>query len=157
MDGWDDAIAEYQALLNALHRTQGFGLMFVECAPAMAATLSQQISRDCPHRPVLRVDLPAAVQGEGLTRAIAQVWPGASVGPVILLRGLEAALADCPYPGAIPPVLISFNQRREVLRDRFPGCFVVFGNVPAMDQVMRYAPDFFDWRSGWFRFSEGEG
>jgi|GEM_PF-4586877 hypothetical protein len=30
--------------------------------------------------------------------------------------------------------------------------FVLFGSPAAMTQLMRQAPDFFDWRSGWFRF-----
>jgi hypothetical protein len=50
-------------------------------------------------------------------------------------------------------VLIHLNQQRERFRDTFNTRLVFLLPDEQMTQLVKQAPDFFDWRSGWLRFA----
>ncbi|MEQ8956648.1 MAG: prenyltransferase, partial [Coleofasciculus sp. C2-GNP5-27] len=62
---WDeddkgDAEDEYEALRRSLSWTEGFGLLFVDCTPATAEKLIEDIRKDLPQKriDVLRLTEP---------------------------------------------------------------------------------------------------
>jgi hypothetical protein len=148
--------SEYQVLYQALRRTQGFGLFFVECPLKLVSSISQTIQQDYLqdhlHNPVLALDLAHIAQTGTLLKAVREAVHHYGEIAIVLLHGLDAALAQTSPQAAISPVLVHLNQQRDMFRDCFSTRFVLFGSPAAMTQLMRQAPDFFDWRSGWFRF-----
>jgi hypothetical protein len=144
----ESTIAEYQALLNGLRRTQGFGLFFVECELGAGDAIGHRLADDLAKHTVIEVNL--AEDGNLLGALKDAVLIHAKV-DVALVQGLDPLLTKVDQP-RIPPGLVHLNQQREAFRDRFQIRLVLFGSSTAMTQLMRQAPDFFDWRSGLFRF-----
>ena len=56
----------------------------------------------------------------------------------------------------VPPILAHLNLQRERFRDNFEFCLVFVLPKFALKYLIRRAPDFFDWRSGVFEFSEDQ-
>ncbi len=90
---------------------------------------------------------------------------------VLFIRGLEYSIFEYEdqefgdiskrsqskvYGGTwagVPPVLAKLNMQRELFRDRFSHiCFVFLLPHFAIDYFIRRAPDFYDWKSGIYRF-----
>ena len=67
-------------------------------------------------------------------------------------RGWESEEIYTQSWGGVPEILNHLNQQRERFRDRFNICFVFLLLRFAVDYFIRSAPDFFDWRSGLFKF-----
>ncbi|NJN32616.1 MAG: tetratricopeptide repeat protein [Synechococcales cyanobacterium RM1_1_8] len=118
-------------------------------------------------------DLYEAVRGFGFAQPPLGSAQSTGVGEstdVLVVRGLkyslyeyedlkrlsgwsEAEVLQTSWKG-VPKVLVNLNQQRERFRDDF-GCFFVFLVPPFIIRyLVRRAPDFFDWRSGVFRFKE---
>ncbi|MEO1522199.1 MAG: tetratricopeptide repeat protein, partial [Cyanobacteria bacterium J06633_2] len=176
-DIWDDAPSPtseeaYKALLRALRRKRGFGILFVECSPAEGQRIIQLIHDDLPTKTMGELVFKDAIDDGNVYQRVKQVLTQHPV-DILFIQGLEYSLYD--YEDAkrhlgwtsretfgyswkgVPRVMINLNQQRENFRDSFRNTCLVF-LVPVF--VKRYfihrAPDFFDWRSGIFRFPMNE-
>ncbi|WNZ25864.1 tetratricopeptide repeat protein [Leptolyngbya sp. NK1-12] len=161
-----DADDQYRALLRSLRRRKGFGLIFIQAAPAKATELIAQVRQDLPqkHIEVLQLEQPI----DKLLPLIEQL-PDRDKINILFIQGIERSLTDYIRPGyggqgdyytldTVPPILSHLNQQRDSLRDRFPHlCFVFVLPRFALKFFIHRAPDFFDWRAGIYDFpSDGE-
>ena len=87
---------------------------------------------------------------------------------VLFIQGLEKSLNEYIKPGigglgdyykenTVPRVLGYLNLQRERFRDNFPFCLVFLLPPYALKYFMLRGADFFDWRSGFFKFDTEEG
>ena len=143
---------DYLALLNGLKRTRGFGLFFAEAATPTAESLAQRLKQDLGQENLLILSLHSALEEGNFIRYLSQEQEASTEAEVILIQGLEHSLRRKMDSLHIPQVLVHLNQQRERLRDTFSQCLVFVLPPFAMTQVICQAPDFFDWRSGYFRF-----
>ncbi|WP_226585312.1 tetratricopeptide repeat protein, partial [Microseira wollei] len=167
---WDEDIptdpeSEYRALVRALKRTKGFGLLFVECSPAVGEELIGKVKQDVSQKKVevLRLEKPI----DNLYELVANL-PQRDEINVLFVSGIEESLyeyeavkreigwKDEEIRGyswkGVPHILIHLNQQRERFRDNFNICFVFLLRRFAINYFIHRAPDFFDWRSGLFKF-----
>ena len=167
---WDEDIPtdpelEYRALVRALKRTKGFGLLFVECSPAVGEELIEKVKQDVSQKKVevLRLEKPI----DNLYELVANL-PQRDEINVLFISGIEESLYE--YEGfkreigwsskeiyayswkGVPHILMHLNQQRERFRDNFNICFVFLLRRFAINYFIQRAPDFFDWRSGLFKF-----
>ncbi|MEQ8466395.1 tetratricopeptide repeat protein [Coleofasciculus sp. E1-EBD-02] len=162
---WDeddkgDAEDEYEALRRSLSWTEGFGLLFVDCTPATADKLIEDVRKDLPQKriEVLRLTEPI----ENLYTEIAAL-PNRDSIDILFIQGLEHSIYD--YEKTIkynterrnyslfyvPRLFGHLNLQRESFRDHFNICFVFLLPKFALTYFNRRAPDFYDWRSGLFK------
>jgi tetratricopeptide (TPR) repeat protein len=155
----------YRALLRALRRKQGFGLVFVQCTVAQSAKIIADLHRDLPQQQTQELHLPAEVAT--LTDQIAQLWQQQPF-DLLLVEGLQASLygyedtqrlsgwsSEDIYSYSwrgVPKILNHLNQQRDYLRNHFPARFVFFVPPFVVDYFLQRAADFIDWRSGLFCF-----
>jgi tetratricopeptide (TPR) repeat protein len=155
----------YRALLRALRRKQGFGLVFVQCTVAQSAKIIADLHRDLPQQQMRELHLPAEVAT--LTDQIAQLWQQQPF-DLLLVEGLQASLygyedtqrlsgwsSEDIYSYSwrgVPKILNHLNQQRDYLRNHFPARFVFFVPPFVVDYFLQRAADFIDWRSGLFCF-----
>ncbi len=152
---------EYAALARALGWVEGFGAFFVECSPAQGRELVTRLTNQLEKRCQL-VELQSEIKD--LRQYILHL-PDYQAIQVLFILGLERSFE--PYIKAgyggegdyykedTPiPVLGRLNLDREVLCRDLPQLAVVF-MLPryGIKYFIRRAPDFFDWRSGWFHFA----
>ncbi len=160
---------EYRVLLRTLQRHQGFGLLFVQCSPAEGTQIIQKIRRDLPQKTieVLKFDQPIE-DGNFYQRVKTFLQDKAPV-DVLFVQGLEHSLYDYEETKrsegwdskslysyswkGVPRLLINLNQQRENFRENFNTCFVFLIPLFVLKYLIHRAPDFFDWRSGVFKFS----
>ncbi len=152
----------YHTLLRSLRRRKGFGIVFVQCSPAEAAKLIQDIQKDLPQKQVgnLKFDEPI----DNLYDLVAEL-PDREDLNIVFIEGLEKSLEPYIKPGyggdgdyynldTVPTILGHLNQRREIFRDHFKNiCFVFFLPLFAVKYIIRRAPDFYDWSAGVFEFT----
>ncbi|MBE7384494.1 MAG: tetratricopeptide repeat protein [Leptolyngbya sp. SIO1E4] len=171
---WDedlqiDSEEEYQALLNGLKRSQGFGLFFVQCSPFSGDKLVERVKADLMDKniDVLKFEKPIA-DGNVFKRVNAFLQEGSPI-DVLFIQGLENSLFDAEETKKrlgwsdkaietrnwreVPTVLTNLNQQRERFRDSFQCCLVFLLPQYAIKYVVHRAPDFFDWRSGMFEYA----
>jgi tetratricopeptide (TPR) repeat protein len=155
----------YQTLVRVLRRKRGFGLFFVQCSPSQGTEIVQRLPTALPDKRVQVLSIEPG--GDRLYEQVKALWQSMQF-DVLVLQGLELevlAHEDAkqlsrwekqdinPYLRiGVPPVLHHLNQQRERFRDRFPACFVLLLPPFMVDYFIQQAPDFFDWRSGLFRF-----
>jgi tetratricopeptide (TPR) repeat protein len=153
---------QYPTLLRALRRRQGFGIQFVQCSPGQAKQLIQSLKQDLSQKNVgiLNLEQPT----ENLFDLV-QAQPNLENLDILFIQGIERSLEPYIKPGyggvgdyykldTVPPILNHLNQQRENFRDRFNHlCFVFIVPLFALKYFIHRAPDFFDWRSGIFKFS----
>jgi tetratricopeptide (TPR) repeat protein len=165
-----DPEEEYQALLNGLRRTQGFGLFFVQCTPFSSDEIIKRICKDLAAKKseVLKFEKPIA-DGNVFKHIKAFLGQHTST-EVLFIQGLEHSLYDYEETKkqlgwrsdkiytyswhGVPPILINLNQQRERFRDSFGICLVFLLPVFAIRYLVQRAPDFFDWRSGILQYVE---
>lgn len=70
---------------------------------------------------------------------------------VILIQGLEVAIGTDEV-GAYPPILQDLNFMRDAYRQSVPHPLLFLLPDYAITRVSKYAPDFWAWKSGLFRF-----
>jgi tetratricopeptide (TPR) repeat protein len=156
-----DSGAEYHALVRALKRRRGFGLLFVRCSPAEGKRLIARVRQDLPQKTidVLSLDKPI----DNLYEIIDSL-PNKDQLNILFITGIEKSLVDYIKPGiggqgdyykldTIPRILGHLNLQRECFRDNFNICFVFLLPKFALKYFIRRAPDFFDWRSGVLEFA----
>ncbi|WP_287128148.1 tetratricopeptide repeat protein [Candidatus Cyanaurora vandensis] len=153
---------EYNALLRALRRKNGFGLYFVRCSPATGREIFQHIKRDLSIKNTELLQLEKSV--DNLYTRI-QNLPTLKTLKILFIEGIEKSLTDYIKPGyggqgdyykedSVPRVLNNLNLQRERFQTSFK--FLIVFLVPefAFKYFTRRAPDFFDWRLGIFEFKE---
>ncbi|MBD2042618.1 tetratricopeptide repeat protein [Microcoleus sp. FACHB-672] len=167
---WDEDLEsdeeeEYQALLRTLKRTQGFALLFVECSLARGNKLIEEVRRDLPQKSIEVLQLKEAV--ENFYEVVKNLQNREQIN-ILFVQGLEHSFYEYEQNQAlsgwdsskrysyswegVPRVLMNLNQQRERLRDHFPVCFVFLLPLFGSKYFIQRAPDFFDWRSGFFEF-----
>jgi tetratricopeptide (TPR) repeat protein len=160
---------EYTSLVRAVRRThQRFKLLFVSCSPSQGEKIRGDLMADLPTKKYQLLDIKESI--DNLYEAINNI-PNLTELDVIFIRGLEYSIFEYEdrefgdiskrsqskvYGGSwadVPPVLAKLNMQRELFRDRFPHiCFVFLLPRFAIDYFIRRAPDFYDWKSGIYRF-----
>ena len=170
LDIWDEDLPpspeeEYAALLRALRRTEGFGLLFVECSLAEGTRLVERVRKDLPQKSIDVLRFETALKDGNIFGQVQQHLHQTPV-DVLFIQGLEHSLYDYEdtkrelgwrdkeihsysWKG-VPPVMVNLNQQRENFRDSFHTCFVFLIPRFVMNYLIHRAPDFFDWRSGIF-------
>jgi tetratricopeptide (TPR) repeat protein len=171
---WDldvetDDEEEYTSLARAVRRTyQRFKLLFVSCSPSQGEKIRGDLMADVPTKKYELLDIKESINN--LYEAINNI-PNLAELDVLFVRGLEYSIFEYEdqefgdiskrsqsrvYGGSwagVPPVLAKLNMQRELFRDRFPQiCFVFLLPHFAIDYFIRRAPDFYDWKSGIYRF-----
>jgi tetratricopeptide (TPR) repeat protein len=171
---WDldvetDDEEEYTSLVRAIRRTyQRFKLLFVSCSPSQGEKIRGDLMADVPTKKYELLDIKESI--DNLYEAINNI-PNLPELDVLFIRGLEYSIFEYEdqefgdiskrsqsnvYGGSwagVPPVLAKLNMQRELFRDRFPHiCFVFLLPHFAVDYFIRRAPDFYDWKSGIYRF-----
>jgi tetratricopeptide (TPR) repeat protein len=160
---------EYTSLVRAVRRThQRFKLLFVSCSPSQGEKIRGDLMSDISAKKYELLDIKESI--DNLYEAISDI-PNLSELDVLFIRGLEYSIFEYEdkefgdiskrsqskvYGGSwagVPPVLAKLNMQRELFRDRFPHiCFVFLLPHFAVDYFIRRAPDFYDWKSGIYRF-----
>jgi tetratricopeptide (TPR) repeat protein len=167
---WDEDLPsqpdeEYQALVRTLNFTEGFGLLFVRCSPAEGEQLITKIKEDITNKNIEVIRLKQAVNN--LYEIIDKLNNKKEIN-ILFITGLEHSFyeyEECKsFAGwnsrdiysyswkGVPPVLINLNQQRERFQENFNICFVFLLPIFAIKYFIQRAPDFFDWRSGFFEF-----
>jgi tetratricopeptide (TPR) repeat protein len=157
----------YGLMLRALRRKVGFGLFFAEQTDiSERKTMIERIRQDLSHKKVAELSLSRETQK--LYNTVAELYEQESF-DLLIIEGLERAFYEyedtkrrsgwtteeiysyISWRG-VPPILDHLNQQRERFAANFPCHFLFFLPGWALKYVIQRAPDFFDWRSGLFRF-----
>ncbi|MCU0545024.1 MAG: tetratricopeptide repeat protein [Oscillatoriaceae cyanobacterium Prado104] len=157
---------EYKSLVRTLRRIDGFGLLFVECSPAEGECLISRVKADIRQKNIEVLRLDKAVYN---FYNLIEELPDREQINILFVAGVEYSLYEYEQEKraigweskdiysyswrGVPPILINLNQQRERFRDNFKICFVFLLPKFAVDYFIQRAPDFFDWRSGLFKFS----
>ena len=72
---------------------------------------------------------------------------------VLIIQGLENSIWVW---GEYPPVLVYMNFHRDAFKTEIPYPIIFILPNYALKRLARFAPDFWDWRSGVFNFNHGE-
>ncbi|MCG5057848.1 MAG: tetratricopeptide repeat protein [Limnoraphis sp. WC205] len=165
---WDvdlpnDPEEDYQAFIRGLRRREGFGLFFVECSPAEGERLIQKVKQDIPKKTIEVLRLTEPIDN---LYTIVNDLPNRDKINVLFISGLEHSLYNYELRKltqgwssrekytyswkGVPPILSHLNQQRERFRDDFNICFVFLIPKFILNYFIHRAPDFFDWRSGFF-------
>lgn len=171
---WDedlqtDSAEEYQALLNGLWRSQGFGLFFVQCSPFSGGKLIERIQTDLTDKKIAVLKFDQPITDGNVFKRIQTFLAEHNLVEILIVQGLENSLFDAEETkkrmgwsdekanahtwSEVPPVLINLNQQRERFRDSFPICFIFLLPQYAIRYLIHRAPDFFDWRSGLINYA----
>ena len=168
LDRWSPETAEELSdLLRALRRKKGFGLFFVQCSPALGERVIAAIRERFPQKRLERFELNQ--QSETLYFDLRETYQKEAF-EVACVTGLEQVLYS--YEDAkrlagwseediysyswkgVPPLLSHLNRQREIFEENLPIALIFLVPRFAIDYLVQRAPDFFDWRSGLFKFIE---
>lgn len=157
---------EYDALVRGLHRNKGFGLHFIQSEPRFHADLMRRIADDTSKKKVSILKIKAP------TRELYSIVDEMKLEEeaILLVSGIEHSLDEyeeqkrakgwseqeiesCDWRG-VPPILNHLNQQRERFRDNFKLSFVFLVSERTVKYFIHRAPDFFDWRSGFYIHAE---
>ena len=151
---------EIQGLLSLLDLSQGFTIAFAECnfwqdGVALTDALSEAITLD-PEWEELQLQVWEFEQPDlrylldELVKRIETLLPIALGKKLVLvLQGLENAIG---VVGDYPPFLADLNFVRDAYSRMFPHPVVFVLPDYALTRVANFAPDFWAWRSGVFKF-----
>ncbi|MEA5552008.1 hypothetical protein VB713_13745 [Anabaena cylindrica UHCC 0172] len=162
LSDWDQDLPaeeyeEYENLITALKRKEGFGLFFVQCSNQEAEQLINKISHFLPEKniQVLRLTEPI----DTLYDQLLDIYTNKRF-DILLIAGLEYSLykyekqqfgeiTETHYSdlSSVPPILDHLNQKRELIRDKIPVIFVFLGHPFVIDYFIHRSQDFFDWKS----------
>jgi len=163
---WDERIAptaeeEYASLLNVLNWTEGFGLVFVQCAPAQGEQLIKRVREDLPQKRIESMNLSKEIKNlyERVEDVAKYTKPN-----ILFIRGIENSFVPYIKSGfggqgdyykldSVPPILNHLNLQRERFRSSTQICLVFLLPLFGMKYFIQRAPDFFDWRSGLFEIA----
>ncbi|WP_052288669.1 tetratricopeptide repeat protein [Leptolyngbya iicbica] len=166
-----DADAEYGALLRALRRQEGFGILFVRCSPSQGRQLIDELKQDLPQKRCAELTLREPLK-DGDFFGFAAAFVAEHPADVVFVQGMEHSLLDYEETKRqsgwtkaeiqnyswkdVPPILRNLNQQRDRFRNELPVCFVFLVPLFLVKYLKRRAPDFFDWRSGVFELQDDD-
>jgi CHAT domain-containing protein len=150
----------YSTLKLDLTWRDGFGILFVQCTPVQESWIIEKIKQDISDKSIDIIEINQSTYNlYDLIQSKTQERPI----DILLITGLEKPLE--PYIKDIinekkksfqvanfPPLLSHLNWQRERFRDDFNICLVFLVREYILKYLVRHAPDFFDWRSGVFKF-----
>ncbi|MDY6939206.1 MAG: tetratricopeptide repeat protein [Cyanobacteriota bacterium] len=156
-------------LLRALRRKKGFGLFFIQCNPAQGTRVIAAIRKRFPQKRLVEFELNR--QSETLYGELLEHYQGEKF-EIACVTGVEQALYayedtkrlagwssqeiyNYSWKG-LPPLLGHLNRQREAFEANLPIALIFLVPSFAIDYFVQRAPDFFDWRSGFFKFSESQ-
>ncbi|UXE61890.1 MAG: CHAT domain-containing protein [Woronichinia naegeliana WA131] len=156
----EDERETYLTLKLDLSWREGFGILFVQCTPVQQSWIIEKIKQDISDKSIDIIEINQSTYNlYDLIQSKTQEKPI----DILLITGLEKPLE--PYIKAIikekersyqvanfPPLLSHLNWQRERFRDDFNLCLVFLVREYILKYLVRRAPDFFDWRSGVFKF-----
>jgi tetratricopeptide (TPR) repeat protein len=151
-----------QRLLSLLDLSEGFTIAFVECnfwqdGVALVAALSEQIENDPEWEDLQILDWEFTEQKLRLLQEMhgrLEVLPNRKGKKLVLvLRGLENAIA---VVGDYPQFLADINFVRDGYIKMVPHPVVFVLPDYAITRFAKYAPDFWAWKSGLFRFKTAQ-
>ncbi len=169
LDGWNfDAEEVLSDLLRALRRKKGFGLFFVQCNSSQAERVMTSIRERLPQKRLQQFDLNQ--QSETLYEEMLERYQQEPFSVACITTGVEQMLYgyedtkrlvgwtsqeiyNYSWKG-VPPLLSHLNRQREVFEANLPIALVFLVHSFVIDYFIQRAPDFFDWRSGFFKFTE---
>ncbi len=168
LDRWNPETTEVlNDLFRALRRKKGFGLFFVECNPARAEQVMKAIQGRFPQKKLIPIELDRkndTLYGELWERYQEEKFDIACItGVEQVLYGYEDTKRLAGWSSeeiysyswkGVPPLLSHLNRQREAFEANLPISLIFFVRSFAIDYFIQRAPDFFDWRSGFFKFSE---
>ena len=166
----DEAVDEYNALRRSLQRNDGFGLFFVQCSPAIGENILAGIKEDISRKriEILRLTEPV----DSLYNLIIDL-PNIDNIDILFVSGLEHSLYEYEQytfdnidqetyvtsrerysqsRRGVPRFLGYLNLQRDRFREYFDISFVFLLPSFGINYFIKRAPDFFDWRSGLFKF-----
>ena len=165
-----EATEEYQALRRSLARNRGFGLFFVQCSPATGSQVTAELERDLSDRKIAKLEFNEPI--DSLYHEVSALSEQQDI-DILFISGLEHSLiayenytwgtAEERSPEdnikrltqakeGVPRFLGYLNLQRDRFRDDFDFALVFIVPIFGIDYFIKRAPDFFDWRSGLFRF-----
>jgi tetratricopeptide (TPR) repeat protein len=169
LDGWNPENEEVLSdFLRALRRKKGFGLFFVQCNnPAQGERVMASIRQQFPKKRLQQFDLnreSETLYGEMQERYQLEPFAVACItGVEQVLFGYEDTkrlagwtsqeIYNYSWKG-VPPLLSHLNRQREAFESNLPVALVFLVRGFVVDYFIQRAPDFFDWRSGFFKFTE---
>ncbi|NEO87085.1 MAG: tetratricopeptide repeat protein [Spirulina sp. SIO3F2] len=164
-----EAITAFTDLLRALRRKRGFGLFFVQCSHLQGQQAIAVIQEQFPQKRVIEFILTP--ESETLYDTLATRYRAEEF-DLVCITGVEESLYK--YEETLrqagweseaifnyqwkdtPPLMSHLNRQRETFAEHLPILLVFFVPNFVIDYFIRRAPDFFDWRSGWFEFMASE-
>lgn len=167
-ENWDfEAEESLNTILRALRRKRGFGLFFVQCNPVQGQRVITAIKEKLPQKKVIQIELnreSETLYGELLERHQTELFDIACV------TGVEQAMysyedtkrlagwtSDEIYNYSwkgLPPLLSHLNRQREAFEENLPIALIFLVPSFVIDYFVQRAPDFFDWRSGFFKLTD---
>lgn len=155
-----DPDEEYRVLERSLRWVKGFSLYFVVCTPVEGERIITKIKDGIPQKKVEVLRLTEEISN--LYRILDAI-PDKDTLNILFIKGLEYSLNAYVKPGvggqgdyynldSLPPLLGHLNLQRERFRDNFNFCLVFLLPKFAHKFLIRRAPDFYDWGSGYFEF-----
>ncbi len=161
-ENWDEV---YASLARTLQRTQGFSLMFVQCLPEDADKIIGRVRADLPQKQIEVWQFDQAI--DQLYKPVQELTQQQQI-DILFIRGLEHSLygyetsksqsewsdeerRSYSWKG-VPPILAHLNLQRENFRDNLNLCLIFLVPYFVINYFIHRAPDFFDWRSGLFKF-----
>ena len=165
---WNSENAEnLNDLLRSLRRKKGFGLFFVQCSPAQATKIIRKIQETLPNKRLEQFELDR--QSETLYDKLLESYQEDAYA-IACVTGVEQALYsyedtkrlagwtseeiyNYSWKGT-PRILNHLNKFRETFNKNLPIVLIFFVPRFVIDYFVQRAPDFFDWRSGLFKFNE---
>jgi hypothetical protein len=130
-----DADQEYRALLRALRRQEGFGILFVRCSPEQGHKLMDQLKQDLPRKRCAELTLTEPLH-DGNFFGLAADFLAQNPVDVVFVQGIEHSLLDYEETKRqsgwtkaesqnyswkdVPPILRNLNQQRDTFATSCP-------------------------------------
>ncbi|MEL6580319.1 MAG: tetratricopeptide repeat protein [Cyanobacteria bacterium J06621_12] len=164
-----DAVDEYNSLRRSLQRNSGFGIFFTQCSPAIRSNIIAEIKKDISNKKIEVLHFDQAI--DSLYNKIIDL-PNLRDIDILFISGLEHSLIEYENytfnsqediekntvkrltqdKQSVPRLLGYMNLQRDRFRDDLDISLVFIVPFFGIDYFIKRAPDFFDWRSGFFRF-----
>ncbi len=151
--------SEFAELLTFIDFAEGLTIGFVEInqesdKAALVAALRDRLDEAAVRLEVLNFSQEWDLRlRDALVQRIARIHTDKKL--VLLIQGLEVAIGTDGV-GSYPPILQDLNFVRDAYRESAPHPLLFVLPDYAITRVSKYAPDFWAWKSGLFRFKTSE-
>ncbi|MBP0008080.1 hypothetical protein [Roseofilum sp. Belize Diploria] len=138
-----------QELIRAINRSDGAAWLFVQYSNLKQALFV----KDFLSASGLRYEIVSLQQGDDI--ASQKIHQAYLQNPqIVLVEGIHNLLPNySPLDSEVPPVMEHFNTVRETLHRVAPLPIVFLIDDLTVSYFINRAPDFFDWRRGWFNLT----